>query len=421
MLLLNALRFNASANNPKRGIFIINYFGAKKVRFSCAYLFRIYINGKYLLVRDEQGRNTFQPVGGVYKYTDADILDKMNAAQCMRFGTGEDLDCDLRIIMPRNKVSKFKRWFNSEKGRETQANLYREFKEEILDRIDGIDYSVFDEIKYRCCGTHIESSRMGERDMQVRIADVVELYPTPQQEKVFLKLMEHESNVYYFATKEEIYELGRTGGNQIQTISNHTYKILFEEEKRLKRNKHSGKFHKARSQAEIPPAYESWPLIEKADTLKEFTFISYNSTSGKNVWTFCDKNSPPLNNLWIDRKNVAENWIEDVRKALNSETCNKAILFINKDYLIRSTACYEEARLILENKIPHIVVLVDIDHTFVKATINNWIHSDLADKDKLRLFKTLFHYDDDTGHINVSMFALGDPSCERLLQCYSNL
>lgn len=393
----------------------------QKIRFSCAYLFRICIDGKYFLVRDEQGRNTYQPVGGVYKYTDDSILEKTHAYQCMRFGTNEDLDCDLRLIVPRSHAGKFLWWYWSEKGRESQENLYREFQEEIIDRIDFIDPAVFEQIEYRCCGSHMEVSRMGENDLQIRLADVVELIPSPQQAKVFKDMMQRESSLYRFATKEDIYELGRTCGNQVQTISRHTYKILREEERKLKRNKHINKYYKVKAPAPLPQREETWPAIEKADTSKDFTFISYNSTNGKNVWDFCNDNTPPLDNIWIDRKLVSENWQEDVRGALNCPTCNKAILFINKDYLLRSTACYEEAKMIIDNGIPHIVVLIDIDDAFVLSTINNWIHTDMADKNKLRLFKNLFHYDDDTGHANVSMFCLNKSADDRLLESYSNL
>lgn len=400
---------------------MIKYKNVRKVRFSCAYLFRIFINGKYFLVQDEQGRNTFQPVGGVYKYTDKNVLETIHATQCMRFGTNTDLDCDLRLVVPRNRISKFKKWYFSEKGRECQTNLYREFKEEILDRIDSIDPSVFEQIEYRCCGTHEEVARMGENDLQIRIADIVELVPTPQQAKVFLSLMQHESPCYHFATKEEIYELGRVSGNQVQTISGHTYKILCEEEKNLKKNKHKGKYYKAKNEESLIQESDVWPLIEKADIAKDFTFVSYNSVSSKQVWNFCKDNAPPLNNLWIDRKLVSENWMEDVEEALCSSTCKKAILFINKDYLVRSTACYQEAKLIVENQVPHIIALIDMDASFALRIIDDWIHTDAADKEKLRLFKSLFHYDDDTGHFNGSVFSLSETTKDRLLQAYSNL
>ena len=40
------------------------------IRISFAYLFRIKINGQYLLVKNERGTGKFQPIGGVYKYYD---------------------------------------------------------------------------------------------------------------------------------------------------------------------------------------------------------------------------------------------------------------------------------------------------------------------------------------------------------------
>lgn len=401
---------------------ITNYRFAKNVRFSCAYLFRIVVNGKYLLVKDEQGRNTFQPVGGVYKYTDSSFFDNTHAIQCTRFGNNSDLDCDLRIIVPRKYLSRFKRWYKKEKGRETPENLYREFREEILDRIDLLNPETFKTIKYKYCGEHIEYSRLGEKDMQIRIADIVEFIPTPEQANALLSLTQHESSLYRFATKEEIYNLGRVNGNQIQTISNHAYKILPEEEKILKRNRRSGKYYSCcDEETNVPAIEESWCGIEKADTTKPFTFISYNSAHSKTVWNFCDVSRPPFENIWIDRKNISENWLDNVEKALKSPECNKAVLFINKEYLIRSTACYQEASMIVNYNIPHIVVLIDVDIQHITQIIKDWIFSDLADKEKLRVFKRLFHYDDDTGHINCSLFPLEKANYPRIFSAYSNL
>ena len=117
------------------------YKSATQVRVSCAYLFRIKINDEYFLTKDEQGRGTFQPVGGVYKYFDDKILSDFEAQQCTRFGYTSDLDSDLRLIIPRKRIGRFNRWYNKEIQRETINDLYREFKEEILDRIPLIDES----------------------------------------------------------------------------------------------------------------------------------------------------------------------------------------------------------------------------------------------------------------------------------------
>lgn len=398
------------------------YRSANNIRFSCAYLFRIKVNDKYLLVRDEQGRGTFQPVGGVYKYFDDSFLTYTHAVQCTRFGNNSDLDCDLRIIVPRKYVNKFKRWYQKEVERETPDNLYREFEEEVIDRLGFMDLSAFDAIRYKYCGQHIESSRLGEKDMQIRIADIVELIPSPQQTKVLLAMSEHESDMYRFATKEEIYNLGCTNGNQVPTISRHTYKILPEEEAKLKRNKRTGKSYTCTKPAqEATEEQETWQNIETADTSRPFTFISYNSLHGKMVWDFCSQNNPPLDNVWIDRKQVSENWQNNVKKALESSCCERAMIFVSREYLIRSTACYYETALIVNNEIPHIIILVDVDSDYIKKTIKEWIYCDAADKDKLRSFKKLFHYDDDTGHINCSLFTLDATNLNRMWQSYSNL
>lgn len=399
-----------------------DYKYAKNVRFSCAYLFRIKINDKYFLVKDEQGRNTFQPVGGVYKYTDDSFFSKTHAVQCTRFGNTSDLDSDLRIIVPRKYAKKFEHWYKKEKGRESPQDLSREFKEEVIDRISVINTDVFETITYKFCGTHLEGGRLGQNDYQLRFADVVELIPTPDQTKEFLKLLEYESNEYLFATKDEIYQEGCTITNQVPTISHHTKKILTEDEERLKRTRHSGKYFtcKIKTQVENTPII-GWDELDSTDTTRPFTFISYNSVLGNKVWEFCCKNNPPLENLWIDRKQVSENWKENVEKAINSQQCSKAVLFINKQYLIRSTPCYYEASLIVNNHIPHIIILLDIDDKEIIKAIQDWINCDVADKDKLRTFKKLFHYDDDTAHINCSLFTLKNEDTKRILQAYTNL
>ena len=42
----------------------------KNIRLSCAYLFRIRYNNKYLLIKGNR-IDQYQPVGGVYKYYDS--------------------------------------------------------------------------------------------------------------------------------------------------------------------------------------------------------------------------------------------------------------------------------------------------------------------------------------------------------------
>ena len=53
------------------------------VRISFAYLFRIKIDGKYLLVRNTRGTEKFQPVGGVYKLFENEKIELKNLYQVM--------------------------------------------------------------------------------------------------------------------------------------------------------------------------------------------------------------------------------------------------------------------------------------------------------------------------------------------------
>ena len=234
------------------------YYGEsciRNIRFSCAYLFRIKIDGQYFLVRDEQRRNQFQPVGGVYKYTDPTILKQFDAEQCRKFRYSSDLDDDLRIIVPRNKVFAFYKWYTKQTGRENIKNLYREFKEEIIDRIPELTHEnieSFKTIHYKYCGENIVSSTYktanGEKALQIHMADIVELIPTQPQLHAFRSLKKYNNSpIFYFATEDEIIaakENKTAYTTDALGISGHSYKILPSEENKLSYNhKKRGDYH----------------------------------------------------------------------------------------------------------------------------------------------------------------------------------
>ena len=123
---------------------------AKRIRISCSYIFKIETSGHYLLVKDEQGRNNFHPVGGVYKYDpdSIDIAERFEGEYDGLFDDGSDTRYDLRITIDRKKFKKFKKWFCTEKQRENTNDLSREFKEELIDR-NILPEDVFEHIKYK--------------------------------------------------------------------------------------------------------------------------------------------------------------------------------------------------------------------------------------------------------------------------------
>src|SRR5690242_2262007 len=52
---------------------------SSEIRLSISYLYRIEMNGKYLLIKSYRIPNTYQPVGGVYKYYDPEAKKALYA------------------------------------------------------------------------------------------------------------------------------------------------------------------------------------------------------------------------------------------------------------------------------------------------------------------------------------------------------
>lgn len=75
-----------------------------------------------------------------------------------------------------------------------------------------------------------DSLRFGEHFQiyERRLADVVELLPSAEQEEDLWKLMPKQSDAYYFATEEEIKSLGidTVAGKLKDIIGDHTQKTL---------------------------------------------------------------------------------------------------------------------------------------------------------------------------------------------------
>lgn len=203
-------------------------FSAKQIRISYSYIFRIEVNGYYLLVKDEQGRNNYHPVGGVYKFNseEVDISDDFEGSYDGLFNDTEDTQDDLRLIIKKNKLKKFKKWFSKEIQREILCDLSREFREELLERkILSID--IFKNIKYKYAGSYTSKSYNDILKMnQVRHYDIIDLKLTNIQKKYLKEINKAPTDLYLFATKNNI-ENGciESGGNRYE-IANYTKLIL---------------------------------------------------------------------------------------------------------------------------------------------------------------------------------------------------
>lgn len=203
------------------------------VRISFAYLYRIKIGNKYLLVPNARGTEKYQPVGGVYKLRGNEKNDLKNLYHVMdddKILIDESSRNEYRLRLENQYLRKFVKRFDEGASREQIDDLSREFREEMIEK--GLVN--WNQITYRVCGRHITELEYGKHFQiyELLLADVVELILTPDQEKDLKLLMQNQSDKYIFATSEEIKALGinTNVGKLSETIADHSIKIIEESE-----------------------------------------------------------------------------------------------------------------------------------------------------------------------------------------------
>jgi hypothetical protein len=199
----------------------------KEIRLTIAYLYRIEVNGKYLLVKSNRIANTYQPVGGVYKYYNPEAkqeLDCMGAITDNKIDNDDVSECDLRLnLLNRNKIGTFLKWFFKEQKRESDP--WREFYEELI--ATGIlSAKEFGYIHYELVGQHFEPIH---RDAFFNVdtfkyVDIfIPKFVTPRQIEEVRRLLSIKSDEYIWVTQQEIKQ-GKSNGNHL--IAEQTKKIF---------------------------------------------------------------------------------------------------------------------------------------------------------------------------------------------------
>lgn len=203
------------------------------MRISFAYLFRIKINGKYLLILNHRKFGKYQPVGGVYKCEEDEKLylkgKRYFACDDNCIPIDESSKNDYRMRLPVRKLRAFVRRFNKTPKRELISDISREFYEELV--APGIlDAKVFGKIKYRVCGRHFNPIAYSKhfKCYELIMADIVEFLPTEDQEKLLTQMLDQTSTHYKWATEDEILSCGvdSSRSEYVETITEHSYKIL---------------------------------------------------------------------------------------------------------------------------------------------------------------------------------------------------
>ncbi|WP_319462508.1 hypothetical protein [Micromonospora sp. RTP1Z1] len=160
----------------------------QSIRLSISYLYRIKIDGLYLLTQGKRF-NTYIPVGGVYKYAESarQHLDHLGILTDDLVPVDESSKNDLRIRVPGKNLVAFFRWFESGESRETSP--WREFWEELVDEglVSAHAFPWIFERKVRRHVTPIRYSKIAQ-SREIFVADIYELDATTEQAKELERL-----------------------------------------------------------------------------------------------------------------------------------------------------------------------------------------------------------------------------------------
>ncbi|MFJ4887418.1 hypothetical protein [Streptomyces sp. NPDC088731] len=200
----------------------------RSIRVSTSYLFRIQIDGKYLLIRGLRYPNQFQPVGGVHKVSPqgSSVLAAMGVM-------GDDLipidpasDRDIRVRVSGRNIVSFFRWFDSRFGREDSP--WREFQEELI--ASGIlPSSAFPHIMHNYIRRDVDKIRYSAYadSLEILVADVYELIPNRDQEEALRRTMAGGHLDIRWVTAQQIQRRGAIPGQpQAIEIAAHARRLL---------------------------------------------------------------------------------------------------------------------------------------------------------------------------------------------------
>jgi len=209
ILLLVIIRFFQNIKRLKLYFQTQILYRKRSIRLSIAYLFRIKIDGKYLLVKNNR-REYYQPVGGAFKtFPNSKIIfEKLQIEPDKLIETEKGIaKGDLRVFANGVNVIEFINWFNSKKDRETSP--WREFSEELL-TTEILPWEKFRYIDYEYKATiQTPLITLDNGDKGLFIHEIYDLIPNDEQEDELRKLLEKgNTDKYIWVDKSLINRLG---------------------------------------------------------------------------------------------------------------------------------------------------------------------------------------------------------------------
>lgn len=189
-------------NNEVFPIYKYIFFYNNEIRLSIAYLMRIKIDNKYLLMWNEK-RHTFTPVGGVYKYyTEAEgRLRELETESSIDFTKVSSVN-DLRIVIKVKNIHNFFAWFKSGIGREW--DISREVDEELLIEDSVERCKLICNMKYFKYKTVYRHRNHVHRKRELHYFDIFEWKLDETQQRIIKNMIEKQPNKYILASVDEI-------------------------------------------------------------------------------------------------------------------------------------------------------------------------------------------------------------------------
>lgn len=202
----------------------------KKIRFSMSYLYRIKIEDKYLLVKNNNYGH-FQLVGGKYKILDdtrSKLKTDFDAVDDPKLPNSGVMKDDFALFIPAKNAMKFLDWFN--KGVDREVSHWREFYEELIvgDGESFLSIENFPYVNYNYRGkvlTPIKRTPGWDDCYEILQYDILDLVPTPEQRQELKDLLKKgDSAKIKWASSNLIDSLGHDpiNKNKNYDIGQHT-------------------------------------------------------------------------------------------------------------------------------------------------------------------------------------------------------
>ncbi|MFI2301026.1 hypothetical protein ACH5AL_19550 [Actinacidiphila glaucinigra] len=164
-------------------------YPSRNIRISAAYLFRIKLDGRYMLVKGSRFPH-FQPVGGVFKVSPQGqaFLSSIGAQDDDLVPLDHKSNADIRIRIRGRQLSRFYGWYDSRAGREDSP--WREFHEELV-ATGHLDTDTFPYVFHDYLGRIVDRIRFSAHadSLEILIADIYDLLPTAEQEQELRRTM----------------------------------------------------------------------------------------------------------------------------------------------------------------------------------------------------------------------------------------